>query len=335
MCVRMFNVALTDHTTNPPLIEREILGKMANVYCPDRRLESDDELVAFARDADAIIYSSGLILKGGMMDRIPNLKMISMQSIGFDVVDVKAATERRILVSNVPDYCVEEVADHAVSLALAQLRGLFPLDVFVRKSRWGAESGTAITLHRLSTQVFGLVGFGNIAKRVAMRAKSFGLRVIAYDPYLPRWEFTLLGVERVDSLAELLSQSDVVSAHVPINERTKNLIGAREIGLMKQSAYFVNTGRGKTVDQQALTAALKSKRIAGAALDVFHDEPLSHDDPLMTLDNVILTPHIAGYSEESLIAVRRDAAQAVVDALSGKRPQFLLNPQAFREAGVS
>ncbi len=326
----MFNVALTNQTMNPPLVEREILGSIAKVYCPDKRLGSDDELVAFVNEADAIIYSSELVFKGSMMDRVPNLKMISLESIGSNVVDVKAATERHILCSNVPDYCLEEVADHSISLILAQLRGLFALDRCVRKGDWEVELGKVITLHRLSTDVLGLVGFGNIAKRVATRAKAFGFTIIAYDPYVPRWDFSLLGVERVDSLAELLSRSDIVSAHLPINEQTKHLIGAREIDLMKPSAYFVNTGRGKTVDQQALTAALMSKKIAGAALDVFHDEPLSLDDPLLKLDNVIVTPHMAGYSEESLIAVRRDAAQAVADALSGKRPQFLLNPEVFK-----
>ncbi len=287
------------------------------------------ELTDFARDADALLHNSGLRITGKMMDAMPKLRIIVCASVGYDNVDVDAATERGLPVANVPDYGSNEVAEHATALILALERQLFPLDRELRQGTWGHATHKIFMLHSPSTQTVGLVAFGRIARRVAKRVQGCGFNVIAYDPYVPRWDFELSNVERVDSLIELMRRSDFVSVHVPHNKETTHLIGAKEIAAMRPTAYFVITGRGKTMDQKALYRALKSKKIAGAGIDVFEDEPLPSDDPIYGLDNVILTPHVAGFTLESNDRRRRDAALIVAETLKGKRSIFVLNPGAY------
>jgi D-3-phosphoglycerate dehydrogenase / 2-oxoglutarate reductase len=328
---KRYKVAITDHTIDSPDVEREILGSMSDILLPHRLLASEDELIKFVKDVDAILDASEIPITDRIMDAIPNLRIVSCVSVGFDNVDVQAASERGIVVTNVPDYCSNEVADHAMTLIMALARQLFVLDGKLRSGTWGDKIPKMVRVRSSSSQVLGLVAFGRIPRRVAARARSFGFRVIAYDPYVPRWDFDLSNVERVQTLHELMSGSDIISVHLPLNAETRHLIGEEEIGAMKPGAFFVNTGRGQTVDQAALTRALMDKRIAGAALDVFEREPPDPADPLFKLDNVIVTPHVASYSEESMVRVRAEAANTVADLLCGRRPQFILNPQVLAE----
>jgi D-3-phosphoglycerate dehydrogenase len=324
--VKRRKVAIMDGTIESLKVENQILGKMANLSLPHRPLVSERDTISFAKDADAIITASEVKITGRVMDSIPNLKIITCLSVGFDNVDLEAATERGIIVTNVPDYCSNEVADHAMSLILALARRLFTLDRKLREGKWADKIPATVKISSLSTLLLGLVAFGRIARRVAVRAQPFGFKVAAYDPYVQRWDFELLKVERIGSLRELMEVADVVSVHLPLNAETRHLIGEREIAAMKPTAFFVNTGRGGTVDQLALCHALRKKSIAGAALDAYEEEPPSPSDPLFELDNVVLTPHVAAYSEHSWVQVRVDAATAVADFLSGRRPQFVVNP---------
>ncbi len=329
---RSSTVAITDHTNQPLDIERRIfLGSDWKLLVPRDRLKSQDELISFAKHANAVIYSADVRFSGLIMDEIPNLKIISLASIGADSIDIQAATKRGILVTNVPDYCLDEVADHTMALILSQMRGLFLMAKALGSGKWGHDVHELVRVRRLSSQVLGLLAFGKTARRVAVRAKAFGFKIISYDPYVPRWEFDLLGVEKVDTIDELFRRSDIISAHLPLNRETRHLVGEKEIGQMKRTARFVNAGRGATVDERALIAALEEKRIAGAALDVLEHEPIGMNNRLLQLDDVVLTPHLAAYSEEAFIAVREDACRAVLDALSGHRPRFLLNPKAFKK----
>jgi D-3-phosphoglycerate dehydrogenase len=333
MSEKKYKVAITDHTIESPDVEQEILGNMSEILLSRKLLTSEEELINFVKDTDAILDASEVPVTDKVMDASPNLKIVSCVSVGFDNVDVAAASKRGIVVTNVPDYCSNEVADHAMTLIMALTRQLFVLDRKLRSGTWGDKIPKIVSIISCSSQVLGLVAFGKIPRRVAARARSFGFRVIAYDPYAPRWDFDLSSVERVQTLRELMGRSDIVSVHLPLNAETRHLIGEEEIGAMKLGAFFVNTGRGKTVDQAALTRALLEKRIAGAALDVFEKEPPDPADPLFRLDNIILTPHVASYSNESIVRVRAEAAGTVADLLSGRRPQFVLNPEVLAAGG--
>jgi D-3-phosphoglycerate dehydrogenase len=324
-----FKVIATDPTFNPPDVERTILGKDCEVLSTSKWIETEDELLRVAPDVDAVLASSFPPIGVKTISGMPNLKIVSLYAIGFDKVDLDAATEKGVLVTNVPDYCMDEVADHAMALVLSMMRRVHELDKGMRNGDWGHNVHLTMKINSLSSKVLGLVAFGKIARRVAKRARAFGFRIVAYDPFIPRWDFSALDVERCDSLEELMRRSDIVSVHVPLNQRTKHLIGARELALLKPTAYIVNTSRGAIIDQVALTDALEGGKIAGAGLDVFETEPVELSDRLLKLDNVLVTPHVAGYSEEAFERVRIDASRAVADTLSGKRPQFLLNAEAF------
>ena len=327
-----FNVVNDDQTIEDASIEMEALRGMADHAVAKKDITSEDEFIEFSKDADAILHGSGLLISGRMMDALPRLKVISCASVGFDNVDIEAATERGIMVTNAPDYGSNEVAEHATAMILALERQLFMFDREIRTGGWGHALFKIYSLHSPSTRVVGLVAFGRIARRVAKRVQACGFKVIAYDPYVPRWDFEFSNVERVPTLLELMRRSDFISVHVPHNKETTHLIGAKEIAAMKPTAYFVNTGRGKTMDEKALYKALKEKKIAGAALDVFENEPLDPNNPILKLDNVIVTPHVAGFTLESSDRRRGIAAEMVADALSGRRPLSLINQEVYGKA---
>jgi D-3-phosphoglycerate dehydrogenase / 2-oxoglutarate reductase len=277
-------------------------------------------------DADVVI-SGGQRLDADVFAQIRRARFLLRPYVGYDDIDVDAATEQGILVANVPDTFVEEVSNHTMALLLAANRKLLQMDRYVRSGAWaaggrggGRSREAAKPIHRLSALTLGLVGFGNIARLVAQRAAPFGFRIIAHDPYLGPDAVEGTGVTLVD-LDELLRTSDIVSIHVFLSSETRKLINAERLALMKPSAYLVNTARGPVVDEAALIEALRAGKLAGAALDVMEVEPLPADSPLIEMENVVLAPHLASYSEEGDHLHRLRVAQLAIQVARGALPE--------------
>jgi D-3-phosphoglycerate dehydrogenase / 2-oxoglutarate reductase len=280
-----------------------------------------DRVLEHAADADALVMSWTPVTRL-VIDQLRRCRIIARFGIGVDMIDLDAATERGILVCNTATYCLDEVSNHAMGLLLMLNRGLLQDIDAVRAGGWSRGPGSPP--RRLHGQRLGLVGVGNIGKLVARKARGFGLDVVAYDPYLRREQSEVDGTSLVD-LDELLATADIVSVHCPLNASTRHLLGARELGLMKTTAFLINTSRGPVVDQAALTDALARHGLAGAGLDVFETEPLAADDRLRELENVLLTPHSASWSVESGRECRRIAIEHVVTVLQGGVPTDVVN----------
>jgi len=279
-------------------------------------------ILGVAAGADALLVTYARIT-AEMIGQMPRCRVISRFGIGVDNVDIEAATAAGIVVTRVPDYCLDEVSDHALALLLALARKIPFANARVQAGRW--EMPAVVPLHRLRGSVLGLVGFGRIPQLVAPKAQAFGFRVVAFDPYVPAEVFARAGVASVD-FAELLKVSDFVSIHCPLSPETRGLFGADAFRRMKPSAGVVNTARGPIVDEAALAVALDRGQLAGAALDVMSEEP-PVNSPLLGRDNVVLTPHVSFYSEESLVELQTKAAQEVVAVLSGRAPRNAVNPE--------
>jgi D-3-phosphoglycerate dehydrogenase len=271
-----------------------------------------------ARDADAILVTYAK-LPGDLLRQLRRCKAIGRFGLGVDNIDVAAAAELGITVTYVPDYCMQEVSDHAMALLLALARKVPQSNALVQAGRW--EMPAVVPIHRLAGRVLGLVGFGNIPRELAPKAKAFGLRVVAHDPYVSQQVLDAAGVERV-SFDQLLEISDFVSIHAPLLSATRGLFNAEVFRKMKKGARLINTARGPLVDEDALVAALDSGQLAGAALDVVAVEPLPKDSKLIGRDNVILTPHTAFYSVEALNELQTKCAADVARVLSGEPPVY-------------
>jgi len=273
-------------------------------------------------NADMIVLSGG----GGNGDAFESMRKVRFvfrPYVGYDDIDVDAANEYEMLVANVPDTFVIEVADHAMALILGVIRRLRTMDILVRSGDWarGARARQlASPMRRLSTMTLGLLGFGTIARMVAERAKPFGFTIIAHDPFIPQEVADSMGVKLV-SIEELFQQSDVLSVHTFLNKDTRGLVSARLLGLMKPSAYIVNTARGPIIDEAALIKVLQEGKIAGAGLDVMEEEPLPADSPLNSLENVILAPHLASFSDEGVHLHQLRVAKIIIDVANGKLPE--------------
>ena len=285
-----------------------------------------EAIMDIARDADAILVTYAKIT-GDMIRELTRCRVISRFGIGVDNVDIPEATKKGIVVTKVPDYCIDEVSDHTMALLLAVVRKIPFINGQVHGGTW--KMPNVVPIHRLRGAVLGLVGFGRIPQLVAPKAQAFGMKVIAYDPYVPAPVFANAGVESVD-FPTLLKTSDYVSIHSPLVPETKNLFNSDAFRQMKPTAYLVNTARGPIIDEAALAEALDAKRIAGAALDVMVQEPPPADSPLFGRDNVIVTPHTSFYSEESLVELQTKAAQEVVAVLTGQTPRNPVNPEALQ-----
>ncbi|MBI4305411.1 MAG: C-terminal binding protein [Chloroflexi bacterium] len=290
--------------------------------------KTEDEFIASARDADAVI-ARGRRITEKIINGLDKCVVIGLGSVGADPVDVAAATRRGIVVTNVPDVFIEEVADHTMAMLLAAHRRLKQMDQLVRGGRWREGRPTFLGIPRLWGQTLGLVSFGNVSRAVARRAKPFGFQILAYDPYISELKMTGEGVEPVTSLAELCQRSDFVSMHAPWTAETTKLMKEEHFRAMKPSAIFVNNGRGKTVDEPSLIRALKEKWIAGAALDVFFDEPVDIENPLLHMDNVIVTPHIASATARMMPETRRRLGRELAIVLSGRWPRSCVNPDVL------
>ena len=319
------HIAIIDWTTSPQgdpesTIERQIIGGAARVT---RTLcETDADLTDEVCGANAIIIWHNMPLTAQGIARLKNCRAIIRNGVGFDSVDVAAACERGIAVCNVPDYGTEEVADHAIALAMALCRQILPLDVEAKQLGWNIR--VTAKLRRLSALTFGIVGLGRIGTATALRAKALGFRVIFHDPYLPNGADKAVGVTRVRTLDELLTQTDVLSLHCPLNEETRHLIAERELALLKPSAFVVNTARGGIIKKTAILAALRENRIAGAGLDVIEDEPLRTADEAAT-PNLIATCHAAFCSVESKIEMRSTSARIALAAVCNEPLENVVN----------
>lgn len=243
------------------------------------------------------------------------LRAIVRVGVGVDNVDIRAAAAAGIAVGRVPDYCVDEVADHTLALLLAVERRLVALAGAAAAGRWDFRAGGPV--RRLRGRTLGLVGFGRIGRAVEARARALGLRVAVHDP----WAEDLGDTERVEALDDLLGRADVLSLHMPLTEETRGLVGARELSLLPEGAVVLNTARGGLVDEQALADALRSGRLRGAGLDVLAEEPPAPGHPLLGMPNVVLTPHAAFYSEEAVLELRRRSVETALALLAGERPE--------------
>ncbi|GAB4325727.1 MAG: hypothetical protein Kow0010_08430 [Dehalococcoidia bacterium] len=313
-----FTVAHIDARSEHLPAEAAELAK-ADAQLIARFCRTDDEVIAFASEADGILCTAYPVSRA-IFEACPNLKVVVRYGIGFDNIDIDAASDHDVVVCNVTDYCIDEVATHAVALLLALNRRLKLLDLAVRRG----ERIALGPVGPLRGEMLGLVAFGNIARAVAERAKPFGLRVCAYDPYVASSAAEECGV-RLVSLEELMATSDYVSVHAPLNAETRGLIGARELALMKPTAYLVTTCRGGVVDEKALYDALKAGTIAGTGVDVWDPEPVRPENPLLEFDNVIATPHSAFYSEASLPLLLQRVGEAAADVLRGYVPRSVVN----------
>ena len=312
-------------------LEMEALGPLG-AEIVEVTASTDEEFVKAARDGDAL-YAKGRRITKRMIDGLERCKVISLGSVGVDSVDVAAATARGIPVTNVPDTFIEEVADHAMMLILATFRRLVVQDRLVREGRWKEGRPMLLQIPRLKGQTLGLIAFGHVARAVATRARAFGVRMLAYDPYVEELVMSPYGVEPV-GLAELLQRSDIVSMHAPATAEAQHMLTEEHFRLMKPTALFINTGRGPTVDEGALVKALQEGWIAGAGLDVLEQEPPAPSNPLMGMDNVILTAHVASASARFDAARLRRVGHEIALVLSGKWPRSCVNPSVLEKSNL-
>jgi D-3-phosphoglycerate dehydrogenase len=284
------------------------------------------EFLAVAADADALITSWGFPITDEIVAGLERCVVIGVGSVGTDMVDVDAATRAGIVVTNTPDIFIEEVADHAMALILACARQVVEQHQMVLEGRWTEGRPVLSRFPRLFGTTLGLVSYGNVARATARRAKSFGFRLIAYDPFVSELAMTGDGIEPVTSLPEMLERCDYVSIHAPLNPGTYHLIGEAELARMKPNAVIVNTGRGGIIDEAALAKAILDGRVAGAGLDVLEQEPPPADHPLFGLPNVILSPHVASATSRMRPETRRRVGREVALVLQGRWPRSTVNP---------
>jgi D-3-phosphoglycerate dehydrogenase / 2-oxoglutarate reductase len=284
--------------------------------------------IAAAKEADAI-YAKGIPITKEIIDSLTKCRIIALGSVGVDSVDVKAATARGIPVTNVPDTFIEEVADHAMTLLLAGFRRLIEQDRMARDGRWKEGRPALLKIPRLMGQTLGFISFGRVARAVARRAAPFGLRMMAYDPFVEELQIAEYGVQPA-TLSEVLSQSDFVSMHAPARPEVHHMLKEQHFREMKPTAIFVNTGRGPTVDESALIKALQEGWIAHAALDVLETEPPSHNNPLLRMENVTLTAHVASASARFDEARKRRVGHELALVLQDKWPMSCVNPAVLQ-----
>ena len=312
-------------------LEREALDPIG-AEIVQIQASTTEEFIEQAKDAEAVIARFRRI-SADIIAGLEDTLVIGCGSVGTDTVDVDAATDAGILVTNVPDVFIEEVADHAMMLILGTARRINEQDRMVREGQWADGRPAFVNVSRLWGQTLGLVSFGNVARAVARRARPFGFHVIAFDPYVSELEMTAEGVEPV-GLGELLERSDFVSVHSPLNEETTHLMNADAFATMKSSAIFINTGRGPVHDEAALASALEKGEIAGAGLDVLEVEPPDPANPLLKMSNVLLTPHIASATSRMMPETRRRLGRELATVLSGRWPRSCVNPTVLPKAPI-
>ena len=313
-------VYVTDYEYATLEPEKRELNKIGAIMIP-KQCKTEEDVIRECKDASGLIDQYAPITRK-VMESLPDLKVVGGYGVGVNTIDVDAATELGIQVLNVPDYCMDEVSNQAISLMLACHRKLNILNSQVHHNGWDYK--IAKPIHRLQGQTLGLLGFGRIPKMVAQKAKAFSLNIIAYDPYVTP-EVGLQHNVTILPLKDVLQKADIISVHVPLTKDTENLLNEQTLSWMKPEAIVINTSRGPLIDEKALYHALKDKKLGYAGLDVTVQEPIQKDNPLLTLDNVIITPHVAWYSEEAELELKTKVAQGVADVLSGKNAKYLVN----------
>ncbi|MGI8689869.1 MAG: C-terminal binding protein [Thermomicrobiales bacterium] len=327
----MFKIVQTSSPPGAPLEqERKGLAEFADGLVSYGNLTTPEQLIEHCHDADALLVP-GAHFTREVIDHLEHCRVLVRYGVGYDTIDVPAASDHNLVVVNIPDFCLPEVANHALALLLDCAKKITRQDRWIRTGAWG-DRGTGSRAPFLSPmgpihgETVGLVGFGQIAREFHRRLIPLDVRVIAYDPYVPAERVAALGVEMV-SLEDVMRQSDYISIHTPLLPDTHHMINAAMIALMKPTAYLINTSRGPVVDEAALIAALQGGRIAGAGLDVFEVEPLAKDSPLMAMENVVLVPHTASYADVTFAIMHRRVGEEAARALRGQMPNTPVNPQ--------
>jgi len=312
-----YRVVITDCDHGSIEEEKEEFGRMGAELIL-AQVQEEKDLTRACREADGLLNQYALLTRR-VLENLPKCKVVSRYGVGVDSVDLRAATDLGMIVANVPDYCIDEVANQTLSMILALIRKMAFFDQKVKSGHWDFRLG--IPIYRTKGKTLGLIGCGKIGLEVAKRISSFDVKVIAFDPYI---EKAPGGIELKD-FDTVLKESDFIAIHCPLNGSTHHLIGEREFGKMEKKPLLINTSRGPIIDEKALIQALEQGLIAGAGLDVLEKEPPDSKNPLLKMENVILSPHIGFYSEESISELKRRTARNVSDVLLGKWPSSVVN----------
>lgn len=327
MNTHSFRVVLVDYDDDlfspPDWVSKEMLRHGITWIVGQHRTPEAVREAALECDM-VMIQSVRPLFTRPIIDQLRQCRCIVRLGIGYDNVDVDAATQRGIIVCNVPAYCIDDVADHALALLMDGVRHTSHQDRWVRAGRWDRTGSR--NAKRIRGCTLGFVAFGRIAQALAQRVRGFGMTLLAYDPYVSNETIGNYGCQKVE-LDELLQQADFISVHCPLTEETRHLLSTREFGLMKQGVFIVNTSRGPVIDESALVEALRFGKVWGAGLDVLEHEPLPPDSPLREFDNVIFTPHVGANSRESVNDLYRTGCQIANDICNGRWPQGVVNPE--------
>jgi D-3-phosphoglycerate dehydrogenase len=307
------NVVVTDYTFADLESERQII-EGAGGFLTAFQCRTEEDVIRQASEADGLLVQWAPITRS-VIGKLRNCKVVVRYGIGIDNVDLDAARDHGITVCNVPDYCINEVADHTMALALSLLRQITEADRTLRSGRWNPQPERPILAPEQMT--FATIGFGRTAQAVLNRARGFQFNLMTFDPYLPASVQVAEDITHLD-LDGLLTNADIISLHIPLNEKTHHLINEATIARMKRHTLLVNTARGGLIDTVTLANALNKGTIAGAGLDVFEEEPIAADHPLLSCENLIATPHVAWYSAQSMAQLQKMAAEEVMRPLTGQ-----------------
>lgn len=312
-----FKVVITDCDHGSIEEEKKEFGRIAAELIL-AQIEEEEELIRVGTDADGLLNQYALLTRK-VLETLPKCKVISRYGVGVDSVDLKAATDLGIIVANVPDYCMDEVANQTIAMILTLIRKTAFFDRKVKSGEWDFHLG--IPIYRTKGKTLGLIGCGKIGLEVAKRISAFGVKVMTFDPYL---EKAPEGIELKD-FDSVLKESNFISVHCPLNNSTRHLIGEKEFKKMEKKPLLINTSRGPIIDEKALIHALREGILSGAGLDVLETEPPDSQNPLLRMENVVLSPHVGFYSEESISELKRRTAKNVADVLTGKWPDSVVN----------
>ncbi|MGM0779484.1 MAG: C-terminal binding protein [Bacillota bacterium] len=316
-----FKVLLTDYEFENLKYEEDVFKESGlDIEFVKAQCKTEDEVAEQAKHADAILNQYAPISRR-VIESLENAKVISRYGVGVNTIDLDAANEKGITVANVPDYGMEEVSNHTLALLLSWARKVTLLNNEVKKGNWDFKA--CVPIHRFNNQTVGVLGFGRIPRRFIEKVKPLGFKLAAYDPFVSAEDMASAGVQKME-LDEIISEADYLSVHVPLIKDTFHLLNADRFSQMKKNAVIINTARGPIIDEKALIEALENGIIAGAALDVAEEEPISIDSPLLHMDNVIITPHSAWYSEEAMVELRQKAAKNIVQVLKGEKTPYAL-----------
>ena len=317
----LWEVVITDCDHGFVEIEKEELDRIG-AGMTLAQVRSEEDVIRVCGQADGLLNQYAPLTRA-VLERLPKCKVIAKYGVGVDTVDLKAATDFGIIVTNVPDYCFDEVADHTISLMLTLARKTVFFNQKVKSNQWDFRQG--IPIHRIRNKTLGLIGCGRIGREVARKMSTFGVRVIAYDPYIADTGGAIAFVD----LDTVLRESDFISIHCSLNESTRHLLGGREFQKMQRKPLVINVARGPIIEEKELIRALNEGRISGAGLDVLEKEPPDPDNPLLKMDNVILSPHVAFYSEESIRELKQRATEGVSAVLLGEWPRVVVNREVI------